>query len=257
MRQERGVVILGPRTLARLIASTPRRNVATPVPRILVVPFVAEQRNPNGSPHGVVGLRVNEVIERSTRALCDCGNVARHPSFGSLSDSNFWASSLQHFERTVWPKLPRVSVVVTHGNFMRNEISGRGSGSVPNGGIVCLQQGDRKVFFVRHCTTCHNITRRGSSALTVCHNFKALESARQLVYTFASSLSPDTFGVFASPMPRAVLTALALQRVVSETERQAFCATFGACAPQPSLAEAQHHEYRHGCEGNRTSPFCA
>lgn len=253
---KREVTILGPRAVAKMLGELRVKNHASPLPRVELVPFVAEQAHPTGSSVGSVGMAVRDVLSRTNRALRDAGHVCLHGDFADFPDTAYWASSLAQFERSVLPRLPRIAVIVTHGNFMRNEISGVKGGHVPNGGIACLRAGGRRVFFVRHCTTCHNINRQGSSALTVCHNFRALQPATQLVRALASAFPASMFGVYASPTPRAILTGLALQREVDETERLAFCTMFGACAPLPSPAELSGFVRRNDCHWRPDSPFC-
>jgi hypothetical protein len=190
--------------------------------RVHVLPFVAEQGSRARS-RARAPLPLAEVLRRTRQHLPE---VAFLPALAHLPDDAFWGSCFESFCRFVLPALPKISVVVTHGNFLRNEICKDACGAgVPNGGVVLLRRAGRMVFFVRHCLTCHNLWRTGDSALTMCYDFEALEPARLLVRALRAP-------VCSSAMPRSIVTAAALQRPVLERERLGLCDAFGACSTQ-------------------------
>jgi hypothetical protein len=199
--------------------------------------------------------------------LSKCRQAAAQPTAieiwgnAAVADAEYWASHLPSFLSRTCPGLSSVAVVVTHGNFLRSQVCGHKlcSSPVPNGGVVMLTQGSRSVFFVRHCTTCHNIDKQGSVALTMCHDFDALAGASALVKSLRHRFGPAECRVFSSPMPRAILTAIALQRAVSAQERIGFCLAFGACRARIDDAQVRAHRQRWSCAlpRNAASPFCA
>ena len=178
-------------------------------------------------------------------------------AFG-LPEEFMWGSSIHAFVEDIWPHLPPVAVVVSHGNLMRQQICGRvrkPKFHVPNGGVIQLERGGRVCFFVRHCTTCHNIDKQGSNTATVCHNFDTLASATKLVASLKNCGLVD--GVYCSALPRAILTAIALQRKVNEKERLAFAQVFGSCSVPILPGQVKAYMDAHSCIGAATSPFCA
>jgi hypothetical protein len=223
---------------------------------VRIVPYVAEQPPSGGAALQPPALPVAEVIRRAGAALSD--DVRRVAGRG-LTDAHFWGSSLRRFLKRTAPALPRLAVVVSHGNFLTTQVCGaRLCGApIPNGGVLKLAAGDRTFFFVRHCLTCHNINKAGSSALTACHDFAALKPAQELVRALRSRYG-DRLWVCSSPLPRAVLTAVALQRDVTDLERRAFCRAFGACAAPIPPEEAARHAERWSCAraSLALSPFC-
>ena len=242
------------RRVVRELATAPSLEA----PRVEIIPYVAEQRSGGGGgPIGAVALPVRTVLARARAALSGPGRVEMCETLKPLPDSHFWGSSLLHFFRHVAPLLPAYAIVVSHGNLIRQEVCGTRlcSTPVPNGGVVLVSMGDRSFFFVRHCTTCHNIDKRDSAGLTVCHNFAALAKATAL----ARAVLPRGCPVYCSPTPRAVLTALALQRAVRPDERERFCDLFGACRSAISRRQEEEHGRKWSCasHGLRASPFCA
>ena len=253
--------VLSTRLVARLTDelrdSRPRAS-SSPVPRVQIVPFVAEQGS-KGHLSAVGPLTVSDVVARCRRSLHDAAQIESLPVPHEIEDSHFWGSSFAHFLSIVWPLLAPTAVVVSHGNFLRKQVCGEQAcaRAVPNGAVIRGRDRSKEVYFVRHCTTCHNINKKGSAALTMCHDFDALAAAQQLVRAL-SRAHGSALQVYSSPMPRAVVTAIALQRSVEEPEREAFCDVFGACQHRVRPEEVREYTSLWACDRarNSVSPFC-
>ena len=252
------VEVLPPAVLEPFARAIRRRaRAGTPsAPAVRVVPYVAEQPSRGGALEQPPALAVQEVLRRSRSALID---VRIDSAERGLPDGHFWGSSMRAFLERVAPALPEVAVVVSHGNFLAAQLCGADlcPTPIPNGGVLLLTARGQMFFFIRHCLTCHNINKAGSAALTACHNFAALRPAQALVRALRL-LYGDRLQVCSSPMPRSVLTAVALQREVTEEERRAFCYEFGACTVGIPGEEASRYAEKWSCARSAlaTSPFC-
>ena len=238
--------------LARALGG--RARCAPSAPAVRVVPYVAEQSSRGAAAEQPAPLPVREVIRRCRAALGD----VRLESAPDL-DAHFWGSSMRAFLERVAPTLPEVAVVVSHGNFLAAQLCAALCPTpIPNGGVLQLTLRGRVIFFVRHCVTCHNINKAGSAALTACHDFEALKPARALVRALRVKYG-DRLQICSSPLPRSVLSAIALQREVTEEERRAFCREFGACPVAIPAAEASRYAERWSCARRSLalSPFCS
>jgi len=146
------------------------------------------------------------------------------------SDEANMASSFAAFLGNSWPLLRAVNVIVTHGNFMRNELlgpAGMERSIVSNAAVLqvdVVKRGGRakRLFLVRHCLSHHNACRRGSSKWTTCASLEAVRClARRLV-----AGSDVLYG--ASALPRAIMSAVALQRDVTARELALAARAFGS-----------------------------
>lgn len=225
-----------------------------------VIPYIAEMSGKEDvalSP--AWNLRdTHEVIWKARRAAKPSTRIRKiHATF---QNNQYWSSSFRKFCKDVWPILPHLSVVVSHGNFMRNRICGPGKcpEPIPNGGVLRLTGDGKTCFIVRHCATCHNIDKRGDAFSSVCHNFDSLRPVADLVNLLKRETIKGEFCVYSSPIPRAILSAIALQRLVDEDERLSFCRTFGACSGHISNAHLERHNRRWACDRRErlNSPFC-
>jgi len=246
---------------ARIASGSEAGGGAVAAPRVVLVPYVAEQsgrQGARGAAQQPVPLGVREIARRVRSALADAGQL----EVGAYPDSHYWGSSMYHFLRHVAPSLAPFAVIVSHGNFLQKEVCGKElcPFPVPNGGALLLTLGAQKLIFVRHCLTCHNIDKAGSASLTVCHDFAELQPVALLVRALAGALGHGELGIYSSPMPRAILTAFALQRPVGEVERLAFCRAFGACFRPILAAQVRAHRAKWSCARSSlatSSPFCA
>lgn len=233
----------------------------TPPVSVELLPFVAEQGSSAFAQAASVPMAVSEVLSKCRQEVVQPAAISVWGGETAVVDAEYWASHLPSFLSKTCPGLPSVAVVVTHGNFLRAQVCGRAlcPSPVPNGGVVMLTQGSRSIFFVRHCTTCHNIDKRGSVALTMCHDFDALAGASALARALRRKFGSEECRVFSSPMPRAILTAIALQRDVSPRERLSFCRAFDACQAPIGEAQVRAHRRRWSCTSsqNADSAFCS
>lgn len=268
MTAGRRVRVLSPRVLQpmaeRLANCTEAQAEAIAAPRVIMVPYVAEQSgrdDARSSAQQHAPLALKEISTRVRSALANGGGKGELLKVGEYPDSHYWGSSMAHFLRHVAPHLASFAVVVSHGNFLQKEVCGKDvcSSPIPNGGALLVTLGTQKLLFVRHCLTCHNIDKAGSAGLTVCHDFEELRPVAFLVRALATALGGEQeFGIYSSPMPRAILTAFALQRPVWEAERLAFCRVFSACPRSIQPAKVRAHRAKWSCERSLLagSPFC-
>jgi broad specificity phosphatase PhoE len=171
------------------------------------------------------------------------------------------ASSLALFLRSSWRHLGRVNVIVTHGNFLRNEVLRPAGleGVLANAAVLELDVeasdgGERKkLFLLRHCVSHHNAARRGSSLWTTCASVAALRClARDL------AASAPLYG--SSALPRAAISAVALQRDVTPEELERAALAFRSERATP--AEVDAYVARGGCSASAAAPpgrrhFCS
>jgi hypothetical protein len=217
---------------------------APPSPRVVVVPFIAEQGE-EASQRAPGPLLVSEVLKHINSIL-----PSVHMARWAADDDEFWASHLPSFVRKVAPSLPAVTIALSHGNFMRKQLS---TGRVPNGGVVQLTLDTSQIIlFVRHCTSRHNVTKKGRSSLTMCLDFDRLDP----VAKFAQALMQGTeCAVVSSPLPRAVVSALALQRAISKDEMHDLTRVFGDSPEQVPLEVRAAYEAKWDCRAS-PSEFC-
>ena len=197
--------------------------VARPV--VTVLPFLAERRSGEAPSRSRAGPPVAEVVRRLRLALPS--TEIRVPV---RDDRKLWGSCLRAFwaEALPWlPSPPRRAVVVTHGNVLRGLLRAAGfrAAAVPNGAVVEVRirdgadgNGDRDIFFVRHCLTRHNVTRRGCPRMTACISGRHVEAARGF-FSVAGRCAGVGAGLeyFSSSMPRAIASAAALQAPLDES----------------------------------------
>jgi len=174
----------------------------------------------------------------------------------------YQASDLAAFLEAAWQRLAADNVLVTHRNFLKNEVLARAfagaEGRIPNAAVLRLDVSrgheEKRIFFVRHCVSHHNAARRGNGFMTTCASLDAVGAAAAALRRLCGA--NVLFG--SSIMPRAILTCVALQTPVSAVElervRQAF---------QPEAEaepwEVADYQRRHACgvEGHAAGVFCA
>lgn len=236
------IVVLSPEQLRTLAENAPAERQRR-VPEVRIVPFVAE-RGAQPQPLQRAPLDSSTLLAQLRGALEGPGIIQAE----AVPAEQLWGSCFKTFRREVLPRLPRAVVVVSHGNALKHELGI--DSPVPNGGAILMLGEGHAVLWVRHCTTCHNVDRKGSAGLTSCLSFDELAPVAALVRR-------TNLPVCCSAMPRAVLTALALQRHVTELERLGFARAFGACtAPIPPRL-LEEHRRAWACRPGRHTPFCA
>lgn len=181
----------------------------------------------------------------------------------------YLGSSLSLFLEASWGVLRSCNVVVTHRNFLANEVLRGGSaqalprvGSIPNAGVVLLRVTQhtagrppvtKQIYFVRHCTSHHNASGRGDHRLTTCATVDAL---RALAARLRKACAPRDLLYGSSILPRAILSSIALQQAVAAEELEEARREFRA--PRASREEVQEYIARHRCEGaGAPGSFCA
>jgi len=220
-------------------------------PHVLVLPYLAEQgrRGEQGAPD-----------ERAGAVLPTLRRLFKDATFEALSDdaaANV-SSDFHRFLTGAWPRLGRLNVLVTHGNFLKNEVlrpAGILSGPLANASVVEVEVArgaDRKrLLLVRHCLSHHNASRRGSASWTTCASVAAL---RRLAARLAQELGETDVVYGSSFLPRAAMSCLALQRDVSPRELELAAAAFRADRASPE--EVRTCGARQGCGGRRGDGFC-
>lgn len=150
--------------------------------------------------------------------------------------------------REAWPQLRSANVIVTHRNFLANELlapAGVAGGRIPNGATVVARvrrgRDEKVVVFLRHCTSHHNASARGSGGMTTCADVSDLRRLAASV----RGLGKDVL-IGSSALPRAVLSAIALQRAVSAEELERVRRAF---QPEDAANSAEVRAYRaaHAC----------
>lgn len=227
---------------------------------VLVLPFIAETsyRTTVKKARPPTAVPVNWVLNRARLAAGSGTNIEK--AFTVFADSAFWSASFRAFCEHVLPLLPEVAVIVSHGNYLRNKVCTKRqcTHAVPNGGVLRVVSGRHTCFFVRHCVTCHNVDKKGGVWNTVCVNFDALGPARELVGLLKRRSEHGEVAIYSSPLPRAILSAIALQKQVEESERKRFCEVFRSCTKDLSDSSILEHAQRWSCVNpeQAASPFC-
>jgi hypothetical protein len=151
-------------------------------PSVLIFPHLSEQ----GS-HGEISRRPESRIHEVPHTFERIFEGVSVRTVGPLQDHEleYQDSSLADFLHVAWDHLLPCNILVTHRNFLANEVLARASrqvaGNIPNAAVVRLKVrriGDpekKTIFFVRHCTSHNNATRRGSGSLTTCADVSSLK----------------------------------------------------------------------------------
>lgn len=198
--------------------------------RVVVFPYLSEQRSSGDkSPRRATGEPLHHRLRTAFKATFG-PTVAL--DICSTDDAANNASDFDDFLTYAWPRLKKVNVLVTHRNFLANEILARAQLSpqsfIPNAAVVHLVVTEqpscivKEIYFVRHCASHNNVAHVGSIRLTTCASVTAL---RRLAPELARRAGNEVlYG--SSALPRAVLSAIALQRDVDaatlEAVRRAF-----------------------------------
>jgi hypothetical protein len=172
-------------------------------------------------------------------------------------------SNLFNFLRASWEELLPCNILVTHRNFLANEvlarIDGASAGNIPNAAVICLEvqrRGDpqtKTIFFVRHCTSHHNAARRGSGSMTTCADVSSL---RRIAEELARRCGLQNTLYGSSVLPRAVMSCIALQKKVSDGELERVRLAF-----QPDAKALPHeiasYQASHAClNDSKSGSFC-
>ena len=233
---------------------------------VTIFPFLSEQ-----STEGRV----------ATEAISGMSDIA--PSFEKLfpgarvepstviagNELKYVGSDLSRFLASSWRELKKCNVLVTHRNFMANEVlrdkALKGPsprvGAIPNAGVVLLRITRRKtsssetkrIFFVRHCTTHHNASRRGDHRLTTC---AVVESLRRLAPLLKEMFPEEPVLYGSSILPRAILSCIALQRSVDEADLERLRLHFQP-ETRASPSEVSQYISAHACGVGSTGSFCS
>lgn len=194
------------------------------------------------------------------------------------ADYELWSGNAGRFLKDTLPKLPRNSIVVSHGLFMQLRLCRNNSCSshvVPNGGVLCVvcrNDNNKLVFIARHCPTCDNVNRFVKKTLEVKQiGQKAAEHLQQSARTMCVSLEPlqplmllvkamNAYGsgayVFCSPLPRAIVTAASLVSSVTSQDLRELQKKFASCPIPPTPKEVEAYLQEKTCCGELDSPFC-
>jgi hypothetical protein len=233
-----------------------------PAPSVLVFPHLSEQ-----GPHGEVArepIPGMDAIAPSFRRLLGVPVALATELQGRELD--YVDSNLQRFLASSWEQLRPCNVLVTHRNFLANEVlrgEGRAVGSIPNGGVVLLRvtrllggasaAETKRIFFLRHCTSHHNASGRGDGRLTTCATVEAL---RRLVPALRRACEGQAVLYGSSILPRAILSSISLQRPLAEEDLERVRRHF---QPQDRARREEVEAYisAHACRPDSRGAFCS
>ena len=239
--------------LPRLPPGGPRKAVRPP--KVVVFPYLCEQSSRGAK--ATEPVRNLAAVPAKFQALFSGVQVepALLPVVGN--ERAYQGSDLTAFLTTAWPRLAAQNVLVTHRNFLKNEVLAGTEGHIPNAAIVRLDvrydSEEKTIFFVRHCTSHHNAARRGNGFMTTCASLDAIRVAAAAL----QQLCGDDVLFGSSIMPRAILSCIALQMPVSEAELERLRQVFQPEA-KAELWEVAASQRRHACEaGGAEGSFCS
>jgi len=194
-------------------------------PSVTIFPFLAEQGS-GGERSRFPDPRVRQVPKIFEDLFPNASVKASIPLTGR--ELSFQGSCLSSFLKHSWDALQTVNIIVTHRNFLANEVLKRGGvsspGSIPNAAVVgmtvkAMSSGEEKnIIFVRHCTSHHNASRTGSGSMTTCADVTALSA---LSSRLKRAFEDGNVLYGSSILPRAVLSCIALQAAVSDEDLEA------------------------------------
>jgi broad specificity phosphatase PhoE len=228
-------------------------------PRVEIFPHLCEQSSRGAK--ATAPLRDLAAVPRKMQALFPEVRLAPALTPVAGNELAYQDSDLEAFLAAAWPRLKAENVLVTHRNFLKNEVLARAfagaEGKIPNAAVVRVDvrrgHEDKTIYFVRHCTSHHNAARRGDGFMTTC---ASLDAVRTAAAALRRRCGRDVlFG--SSIMPRAILSCVALQTPVSAAELERLRRVF-----QPEAAaepwEVEDYQRRHACgpEGGAEGSFC-
>jgi hypothetical protein len=182
---------------------------------------------------------------------------------------DFVGSSLFRFLSTAWGSLKRCNVLVTHRNFLANEVLQRyaaAAGSIPNAAVVLVRvrhlsgadpTEEKQLYLVRHCTSHHNVTHLGDHLMTTCATVEAL---RRIAPVLRKAFQDQDVLYGSSILPRAILSSISLQRPVTEAELKAVRQAFSSKVEGDVADEQGISGYidKHSCSRTRAAgAFCS
>jgi hypothetical protein len=234
--------------------------------RVVVFPHLSEQ-----GMNGEIAQKPIPGMESIAPAFKQLFRGVRVQLVGELRghELDYVDSSLERFLNSSWSHLRRCNVLVTHRNFLANEVI-RGKetdrpsspvGAIPNGGVVLLRvtrrsgasEETKKIFFLRHCTSHHNASGRGDGRLTTCATVEAL---RQLVPELRRACQGQSVLYGSSILPRAILSSISLQRALGPKDLERARKRF-----QPetlaSSEEVEAYVSSHACRAGSSGAFCS
>lgn len=236
--------------------------------RVHIFPYLSEQSSRGHVVTEVPGdVDVPEIPARVQRLFPGAQVLPSEPVRGH--ELEYLGSNLGRFLETSWGLLRSCNVIVTHRNFLANEVLRGGGaqllprvGPIPNAGVVLLRVTHhaagrapvtKRIYFVRHCTSHHNASGRGDHRLTTCATVDAL---RTLAARLRKACASRDLLYGSSILPRAILSSIALQQEVAAEALEQARREFRA--PQASREEVQDYIERHRCGGaGAPGSFCA
>lgn len=224
MSEENSEFLLSLEAMPRLSeageASVPRR--ASPRPTVTVFPYLSEQGS-HGQKSALPAPRILEVPSSFEALFPGVRVLPIEPLHGK--ELEFQGSSLSGFLQRAWSHLLPYNVLVTHRNFLANEVLSRASaqraGKIPNAAILRLtvrRRGEpetKTIFFLRHCTSHNNAARKGNGLMTTCAD---VSSFARVAAALRRECGSENVLFGSSILPRAILSSIALQIDVSDEE---------------------------------------
>ena len=227
---------------------------------VVVFPHLAEQGR-RGETSQKPEKRIHDVPATFKKIFP--GTFVRTVSNLKGHELDYQDSNLFNFLRVSWKELLACNIIVTHRNFLANEIlariDGLSAGNIPNAAVICLEVQRRgnpetkTIFFVRHCTSHHNAARRGSGSMTTCADVSSL---RRIAEELARRCGRQNTLYGSSILPRAVMSCIALQKKVSDEELERVRLAF-----QPDAKALPHeiasYQTSHAClNDSKSGSFC-
>ena len=244
------------------MSETTRRfpeSTTLPLPSVKIFPYLSEQGS-RGQTSNRPEPKIHEVPASFERLFADVNISPVEKIQGN--ELKFQGSCLLSFLERAWKHLRLFNVLVTHRNFLANEVLARGSpqeaGNIPNAAVVCLkvrrgQEETKTLFFVRHCTSHHNAARRGSGSMTTCADVSSL---RDIAAALRQHCGSEKVLYGSSILPRAILSCIALQRDVSQGDLERVRLSFQPDAKARS-EEIASYQQAHAClRGTGRGSYC-
>lgn len=238
-------------------------------PTVTVFPYLSEQRS-----SGVKSTRgASSSGETLAKRIRDAfAKAVPNVDLKLLSedDAANAASDLQLFLTFAWTHLRDTNFLVTHRNFLANEILSRAGLSnksfVPNAAVIRLRVTEqastktKELYMIRHCASHHNVARLGNAGMTTCANVEGLRRIAPHLAALAGATDPAKVLYGCSILPRAILSAIALQMPLTAEQLERTRRAFQQPAADPEAVATYVRDNVCGGPGEKKYPdsdYCA
>ena len=233
-------------------------------PKVEVFPYISEQGS-NGRkssrPQPSSGPTLAQLVRQGFKSVF---GESVNLQFLTEDDMANGASDFSDFLNFAWPYLKDVNFLVTHRNFLANEILQRAKLShksfIPNAAVIHLRVTEKPsditkdIYLVRHCTSDHNVAHVGSASLTTCANVDALRQLAPRLIQQAKKQNKHVSVLYGSSvLPRAILSSIALQAPINDTDLQRVRSAFHQPAANPQAVSDYLRDRVCGGRGRRAA----